>query len=132
MAEATNIRGGILFFLESRSPYSPTAKVYDCAFCDKSTKIGTLVVFLYVDTHDAERLSLSTWYLAAILNLKMFAVIIIRLIIIVIIIICMQHFYRAISLTSQVIQRHTHINKNSNVKSITKKKNMSIESVIKK
>ena len=24
--------------------YSPAAKGYDCAFCDKSTKIGTLVV----------------------------------------------------------------------------------------
>ena len=47
----------------------------------------------------------------------MVAVVIIRIIIIII----MQHFYRAISLTSQVIQIHTHINKNYNVKSITKK-----------
>ena len=36
--------------------------------------------------------------------------------------IIMLHFYRAISLTSLVIQRHTHINKNFNVNSITKKK----------
>ena len=28
-------------------PYSTAAKGYDCAFCDKSTKIGTLVV-LYI------------------------------------------------------------------------------------
>ena len=40
----------------------------------------------------------------------------------IVIIIIMLHFYRAISLTSLVLQTHTlaHINKNANVKSITK------------
>ena len=40
----------VLFRFEARdvgTPYSTAAKGYDCAFCDKSTKIGSLVV-LYI------------------------------------------------------------------------------------
>ena len=33
--------------LQGEFHYSTAAKGYDCAFCDKSTKIGTLVV-LYI------------------------------------------------------------------------------------
>ena len=35
------------WLINNEAPYSTAAKGYDCAFCDKSTKIGTLVV-LYI------------------------------------------------------------------------------------